>query len=154
MVPNLVRCLNNSRLPQKISRAHSSRVDFNHLRHPRWTYQPCTKDWSWGWYKKEGRGSPLQGANRIARAAAPASVSTRMNWIEPVYKCGLYINNLWNLWVITHRNRRTRLYRLSSSPWSRIYILYGICEASFTDMHISWQTYNTLCQGIKRPNFF
>jgi len=30
---------------------------------------------------------------------------------------------------------RTWLYRLSLSPWSRIYILYGVCHASFCLLH-------------------
>jgi len=37
--------------------------------------------------------------------------------------------------LVTYTDRQTPkrawLYRLSLSPWSRIYILYGICHASF-----------------------
>jgi len=40
---------------------------------------------------------------------------------------------LTNSEIITfiRTDRRTWLYRLSLSPWSRTYILYGVCYASF-----------------------
>jgi len=55
--------------------------------------------------------------------------------------------------VCIETDRRTWLYRLNSSSWSRIYIyFYGVCEASFYSFQTWWQNYTTLCKGIKSQN--
>jgi len=48
-----------------------------------------------------------------------------------------------------HTDRRTWLGRLVSPCWSRIYILYGVGNVSFTALQTSDRNHNTLCKGIK-----
>jgi len=76
------------------------------------------------WYSDSIRPVPtyvLRAANRrtSTKFHQDRFITERLVYIEAVRQTNI------------RTDRRTWLYLLSSSPWSRIFLLYGVCEASF-----------------------